>query len=151
VLDLEHPLTPHVFRASDLIDGVMVCGQQMSVAPNSVRAELLAECLPLFAEMRELATAQFGKKVQFLLQAIEEYEEGIRRLAALGDGQITEDRRNGEGNCPYCGTTITKFNAYAGSPRLEPHFIILCPKCDDLFMPALQKLRSFEGFGTDAI
>lgn len=150
MLDLDHPMTPHVFRASRLVDGVMVRGQRMSVAPSAVRAEILAECLPLFEEMRQLATAHFTDRAQFILQAVAEYEVGIRALAALGDGRITEDRRDGEGNCPYCGTPITKFDAYAGRSR-PPHFVILCPKCDELFMPALMRLRDFEGFGTEAI
>jgi hypothetical protein len=151
MLNLDHPLTPHVFRASGLIDGVMVRGQRMSVSPSTVRAELLAECLPLFAEMRELACAQFGSRAQFLLQAIAEYELGIRRLAGLGEGQITEDRRDGEGNCPYCGTPIMKFDAFAGSPGLDPHYIILCAKCDGLYSDAKEKLESSDGFGTWAI
>lgn len=151
MLDLSHPLTQHIFRASGLIDGVMVRGQQMSVAPSAVRATLLAECAPLFAEMRELAVAHFSNRVQFLIQAIEEYEHGIRELAALGDGLITEDRRDGEGNCPYCKAPIMKFDAFVGNPRLGPHYIILCNHCDDLYTPALDKLRGWEGFGTEAI
>ena len=151
MLDLEHPLTPHIFRASGLIDGVMARGQRMSVSPSTVRAELLAECLPLFAEMRELAEAQFADRAQFIRQAVEEYETGIRRLAALGGGRLTEDRRDGEGNCPFCGTRITKFDAYVGLPGHKPEFVIFCSKCDELFMPAQTKLGSFEGFGTDGI
>jgi hypothetical protein len=147
MLDLNHPMTPHIFRASGLEDGVLGRGQQMTVAPSAVRETLLAECLPLFAEMRELNQGHFGAS-SFIAQAIDDCESGIRQLAALGNGQITEDRRNGEGTCPYCGTTITKFNPL---PDLLTCEIILCPKCDDLFMPALERLRSFEGFGTDAI
>jgi hypothetical protein len=151
MLDLDHPLAPHIFRASRLLDGVLVRGQQMSVSPSAVRAELLAECLPLFAEMRELARAQFGDRAQFILQAVEEHEAGLRRLAELGDGRITEDRRDGEGDCPACRTPIMKFDAYAGLRGHEPHFVIFCPKCDDVYTDARDKLRSFEGFGTDGI
>jgi hypothetical protein len=58
---LDHPMTQYIFQASGLMDGVMVRGQKMSVSPSVVRTELLAECLPLFAEMRELARTQFSK------------------------------------------------------------------------------------------
>jgi hypothetical protein len=123
----------------------------MSVSPSTIREELLAECLPIFAEMQTLAVNQFPDRAQFLLQAIEEYKAGIERLAALGEGRITEDRRDGEGNCPYCATPITKFDAYAGSHTLPPHYVILCSKCHELFMPPHDKLSGFEGFGTEAI
>ena len=46
-------------------------------------------------------------------------------MAGLSGGQVTEDRRE--------------------------YSLTLCPKCDDLFMPALEKLCGFDGFGTDAI
>jgi hypothetical protein len=151
MLNLDHPLTQHIFRASGLIDGIMVRGQRMSVSPSAVRAELLAECLPLFAEMRELAVAQFSNRAQFLLQAVEEYELGIRQLAALGDGRLTEDRRDGEGNCPYCDNPIMKFDAYAGMNSLPPHYVILCNTCTNLYSDPLDKLRGFDGFGTEAI
>lgn len=107
MLDLSHPMTKHVFRTSGLLHGVMVRGQRMSVSPSAVRAELLAECLPLFAEMRELARTWFGKRTAYILEAVDEYETAIRALAGLGEGRIAEDRRDGEGECPVCGTPIT--------------------------------------------
>jgi hypothetical protein len=151
MLDLSHPMTDHVFRASGLMDGVMARGQRMSVSPSAVRAELLAECLPLFAEMRELARARFGKRVAFILATVDEYEAAIRVLAGLGGGQITEDRRDGEGGCPACGTPITKFRPLPDSKGFENYWIILCGACDKPFMEAYSKLDSFEGFGTMAI
>lgn len=139
MLNLDHPMTEHVFRASGLMDAVMVRGQRMSVSPSKVRAELLAECLPLFAEMRALARSHFGNRASYITAAVVEYEAAIRTLAGLGGGQITEDRRDGSGTCPVCGTAVTHDPA---------HRIVLCGECDTPFMAAYDKLDSSAGFGT---
>lgn len=130
MLDLSHLMTQHVFRASGLMDHLMIRGQKMSVSPSSVRVELLAECLPLFAEMRELARRQFGAEAAFILAAVDEYEAALRVLARLVGGQITEDRRDGDGDCAACGTAITKI--FRG-----PDWIPVCETCDKPFMKKL--------------
>jgi hypothetical protein len=58
MLDLSHPFSKHVFRAAGLVGDVLKRGQQMSLAPSAAREELLAQCLPLFNEMRELNVEQ---------------------------------------------------------------------------------------------
>lgn len=141
MLDPTHPRTKHICRASSIIDSIMARGQQMTVSPSSIRATLLEECLPLFAQLRELNRIHFGDAV-FIAQAINAYETGIRNVASLGNGLITEDRRDGNGDCPYCGTPIAKHPNYS---------LILCIKCDELFMVAKEELSSSEGFGTVAI
>jgi hypothetical protein len=150
MLDLDHPMTKHVFRAAGLMDGVMRRGQEMSVSPSAVRAELLAECLPLFAEMRELARARFAENAPFILAAVDEYEAAIRALAGLGGGRITEDRRDGEGECPACGAPISKYRPLPNCKGFEDYWKILCRECDKPFMAAHGKL-DFGGFGTWAI
>ncbi len=148
MLDLNHPMTPHRFRASGLIDGLMSAGHEMTVASSTVRAELLGRCLPPLKELRELNHQHFGGK-DSTDRAIDEYEAGIRRLASFGNGQIAEDRRDGEGDCPHCGTKITKVRALPGIKGYEDHFLILCMKCSECYMPAKEKL-AWE-FGTWAI
>jgi hypothetical protein len=139
MLDLSYPITQYRFQASGLMDGVMARGQRMSVSPSVVRAELLTECRPLFAAMRELARSQFSKQATFIIAAVDEYEAAILDLAALGGGCITVDRRDGTGSCPVCGTAITHY------PK---HRIVLCGECDKPFMAAYGKLDSSAGFGT---
>lgn len=151
MLDLSHPMTKHVFRAAGLMGGVLVRGQKMSVSPSAVRADHLAECLPLFAEMRELARVRFGNRAAYILAAVDEYEAAVRSLAELGGGRISEDRRDGEGDCPACGTPITRFRPIPDCKGSEDHWIILCGECDKPFMAAHEKLDSSEGFGTWAI
>lgn len=142
MLDLNHPMSEHIFRASGLLDGLLKAGQRMSVSPSPDRVDLLAKCLPRLDELRELARAQFPSRARFIVVAVDELEAGLRTLAGLGGGQIAEDRRDGSGDCPVCGTTITLY------PK---HGLVLCGKCDELFMSAHQKLCGFDGFGTDAI
>jgi hypothetical protein len=142
MLDLSHPKTEHIFLASSLIEKVKAMGQRMSVSPSTVRAALLADSLPLFAEMRDLALSRFAESTGFILAAVDEYEAAIRELAGLNGGQITEDRRDGTGRCPVCGTAITHYKKYR---------TMLCGECDKPFMAAYEKLESSEGFCTWAI
>lgn len=130
---------------------VMMRGQTMSVSPSIVRTQLLNECLPLFEEMRELARGHFSSILTFLLAVIDEYEAAIRDLAGLRGGQISEDRRDGEGNCPACGTAIIKFCANPNGKGPGDRWIILCRKCNEPFMAAYEKLASTDGFCTWAI
>jgi hypothetical protein len=146
MLNLNHPMTDHVFRALHLVGAVTTLAYQMTVAPSSVRQRLFEECLPKFDAVRAHNIDHFGGD-DFIAQAIDEYEESLRKLAALGDGLIVEDRKDGEGDCPYCGTKITKIPL----TRDRTSFIIVCGRCDDLFSPALEKLHSHQGFGICAI
>lgn len=151
MLDLDHPMTTHIFRAAGLLGGLKVVAQRMTVSPSSVRAEWLAKCLPHFEKLRTLARTHFARKAPFILAAVDEYEVALEALAALGDGRITVDRRDGEGPCPACGTTITKFRPLPGIEGHEDDWIIVCSQCDQPFMAAERKLDSSEGFCTWAI
>lgn len=146
MLDLNHPMTDHVFRAFHLVGAVTTLAYQMTVASSSVRQRLFEECLPKFDAIRAHNTDHFQGD-SFISQSIDDYEEGLRKLAALGEGQIVEDRSDGEGGCPYCGTKITKIPL----TRDRKSFIIVCNNCSKLFDPALQKLHSHQGFGIVAI
>jgi hypothetical protein len=151
MLDLSHPISEHVLRASGLMDAVMGRGHEMSVSPSAVRTGLLAECLPLFVKIRQLARAQFSERAAFIVAAVDEYEAAMRALADMGDGRITEDRRDGEGSCPVCGTPITKFQPLAGCKGFDDYWKVLCTECDKPLMVAHSKLDSWEGFSTWAI
>lgn len=139
MLDFNSPMAKHILHASRLMDAALKCGQRMSVSPSVVRAELLQEAKLIFAEMRELAKAHFKKENPFIAATIDEYEAALQELAGLGGGQITEDRRNGEGNCAVCDTPLTHMRQYG---------IVLCRTCDARFMKAQEKLDRDDGFGT---
>jgi hypothetical protein len=144
VLDLNQPQTTHVFRAGHLVGEVTTRAYEMTVAPSSIRQQLLQECLPRLDEIRAHNIDHFQGN-SFIAQSIDEYETGLRKLAELGGSQIVEDRRDGDGGYPHCGTKITKIPL----TRDRKNFIIVCSKCDDLFRSALEKLH--QGFGIHAI
>ena len=145
MLDLSHPMTEHVFRASRLMDAVMVRGRKMSVSPSAIRAQLLAECLPLLDEMRDVARTRFAQRGAFILATVNEYEAAIRTLAELGGDRSSEDL---DCECPACRTPITRFRLNPDSTQCEGHWIIHCQECSKPFMVAHEKLDSSEGFGT---
>jgi hypothetical protein len=149
MLDMNNPMSEHIRTASNLIDAVMARGHEMTVSPSSVRMKLLAECLPLFREMRELNAKHFDQS-SYIAQTIDEYERAIRTVAELGNGELMEDRRDGEGNCPYCGTPITKYKALPDDPTLD-FYMIYCAPCTNFYLPAKVKLESLKGFGAEMI
>jgi hypothetical protein len=150
MLDPLDPDSIPMYDASALLDAIMMVGREMTLAPSAVRLDLLARHVVLFERMRALNRAHFGQS-ELIAKAIDEYEAGIRRVAALGDGKIMQDRRDGEGDCPYCGTKITKFNPMPGILGFEDHFIAYCEPCSNLYMQAKKKLSSCKGFATDLI
>lgn len=146
MLDLRHPLTQHIFRASGLIDRIMEFGQKMSVSPTPKRIELLHECRPLFDELRNLACQKFTSDQLSLLEAISEYESAITALASV---QTHEDRSSGVGECGVCGTPLLRFQPTKGIKEYEDRWIICCHTCSAAYMRAKAALSS--GFGTDCI
>jgi hypothetical protein len=150
MLDLNHPMTQHVFRAAALIGSAMALGQRMSI-PERPHAELLAECLPVLGAMRELARAHFSEQAEYICRAVDELEQSLRRLAALGEWWDAGGRNDEKGECTNCRTPIKKVHLPAQYRGFEHHFVIICPRCDELFMQAMEKLESSEGFGTWAI
>jgi hypothetical protein len=149
MLDLDDPMSEHIIRAAVLVDRVMVWGQEMSVSPSVVREELLAKCLPVFGEMRELGRVRFSERAAKILPAVDGYEAAVRALAGLGGGRIEEDRRDGEGGCPACGAAITKFCPLPRRKGYEGYWIIVCDRCAKPFMEARSELDRL--FGTWAI
>jgi hypothetical protein len=147
MLDLNHPQTKHVFAASNLEDSILTQAKRMTLIPSDQRLELFAECHNVFGKMRKLNSEHF-KNSTFISIAIDELEQSLRRLAQLNDGLITEDRSSGEGCCPACGETITNFVAVPSRPESRS---IYCSSCLKIIIPALSKLRSDAGFGTDWI
>lgn len=146
MLDLRHPLTKHIFRASGLIGRIMECGQKISVSPTPKRIELLHECRPLFDELRNLAFEKFPSNKLSLLEAISEYESAITALASI---QTNEDRGSGVGECGVCRTPLMRFQPIKGIKEYEDHWIICCHTCAEAYMRA--KVELSRGFGTDFI
>jgi hypothetical protein len=145
MLDIDHPRTPHIFHASCLLGRVCETGQRMSTAPASDRPALLAECLLVFAELRQLSKDHF-EDAEFIRLGLDACEAGMHLLAALGKPLLPSQRPGIERPCPHCGCE-TETRALAG----REGELTLCPYCVQLYMPALECLELLDGFGTEAI
>jgi hypothetical protein len=145
MLNSDHPHSKNIFAAARLEDAILEQAKSMTLASSIRRRELLRECRQALSKMRTLNSEHF-KSSAFISAAIDQLDESLHRLAELRDGSITEDRSAGEGCCAACGAEITNFVAVPSMPRS-----IYCSPCLQIIMPALSKLRSFNGFATEAI
>ncbi|WP_395748770.1 hypothetical protein [Prosthecobacter sp.] len=148
MLDLRHPLSQHIFKASGLIGQIMGREQKMSVSPTKKRIELLHECQAIFGELRNLASREFASKKLRCFVAISEYKSAITDLASV---QTDEDRSCGVGECGVCGTPLTRFPPPKSWKEYKDHYhwLICCNTCTDACTRAMLKVSS--AFGTDAI
>lgn len=146
MLNMAHPLARHIMRASGLIDRIMGCWQKMSVSPTKKRIDLLHECLPLFDELRNLASQEFASDKLRLFAAISEYKSAIADLASV---QTDSDRSCGVGECGVCGTPLMRFQPLKNFKEYKDHWTICCIPCTDACRRAKTKLSS--GFCTDSI
>ena len=145
MINLNHPQSRHIFVASKLEDAVLERAKEMTLVPSVRRRELQAECQQMLNEMRTLNADHFEGSI-FISEAIDELGRSLTELAELRGGNILEDMSVGEGRCAACGTQLTTF-----VPVPSMHRSIYCSPCLEVIMPALSRLRSAEGFGTDFI
>lgn len=143
MLNLDHPMTKHIFTASGMEDFLLASSQRMTLLPSEQRVLLLADCLVVLDKMRRLNEEHFEAS-QFIVDAINEAQEALEQIAHLNAGNVVEDKTSGKGDCAVCGSPITKFEVSPKSGR----YIILCRHCNEAFMNAKAKLESPEGFGT---
>jgi hypothetical protein len=139
----DNPMAEYIFAASRMEDFLMVSAQRMTLLPSRERASLLADCVTVLQKMRRLNDEHFEASL-YISSAINEVQMALEQIAHLNDGEIVEDKSDGEGDCVVCGTPITKFETTLKSPR----YIIFCRRCYEPFTEANAKLRSSEGFGT---
>ncbi len=147
MLDLNHPQTEHIFRASGLLGALLKCSQRMSVAPSVLRAELLAHANSRIEELRSLGTERFAKSTA-IRPALDQLATAFADLAAKGGGELTDDATGGDGPCPACGGDVMKFDAMATIRGQSPQWIMLCRDCIEPFSEPFRKLESGDSFCT---
>jgi len=140
MLDLDHPQTPHVFAASRQEDLILDYCKRISLSDRRGRLFMLEVMRPAFVALRWLSGTYFGRSSQ-IAESIDKLERQVEKLAQLtGKLQTVADNLD---RCPVC-SELSEKSAY-DSTRC-------CPKCLEVIMPALIRLRSCEhGFGTEAI
>jgi hypothetical protein len=141
MLDLNHPQTPHIFAASRQEDLILDYCKRVSLSDRRGRLFMLKVLRPAFVALRWLNKVHFGQSPQ-IAESIDKLERQVEKLAQLtGKPQFVGDSLD---RCPVCQEPSTKPNMY-DSTRY-------CPKCLEVIMPALIRVRSREyGFGTEAI
>lgn len=146
MLDLDHPMTKHIFAAGAMEDFLLVSAQRMTLVPSPQRLSLLAECLQVLDRMRRLNEEHFQAS-SFIADALDEGQEALEGIAHQGGGNIVEDRSDGPGACAACGSPIFRFEKYSNSGD----YMMLCLRCIEPFMEAKAKLKSRHGFRTSFI
>jgi hypothetical protein len=147
VLNLDHPMTQHIFAASRAEYAILMAARHMTAASREERARLQARCAPAFAELRRLSRDHFAD-CKAIPAAIDGLEQAIAQLVA--SGTVATGPR-AEFKCPDCGGELYRCDQYGFPMKVNPTEIY-CGACLDVIMPFLQELRGWEhGFGTDAI
>lgn len=147
MLDLDHPMSQHVFAAARAEDAILISARDMTTASRQERARLQAGCAPAFAELRRLSRDHFAERTA-IPAAIDGLEQALAQLAASG---VAEPGPRAEYTCPVCRGELYRCDQY-GFPVAENPTTIYCSPCLNVIMPFLEVLRGWEhGFGTDAI
>ena len=149
MLDLEHPMTKHIFAAARAEDTVFMAGRDMTVAGRRERIRLRDGCTAAFAELRRLARDHFADRPA-IPSAIDELERSLEELVSLPG--VPEDGSPAEYKCPACGAALERRGKY-GFPAPDNPTDIYCSRCLQIIMQSVSALRSWAGggFGTDAI
>jgi hypothetical protein len=148
MLDLDHPMSEHIFAAARAEDAVLIAAQHMTIASRHERSRLRNGCTPAFFELRRLARDHFADRPA-IPPAIDELERSLAALASLTG--IPEVGPPAEYVCPACDASLERRGKYGYLAPNNPTDIY-CSLCLQLIMPSLLTLRSCDGgFGTDAI
>jgi len=151
MLDLDHPLTPHVFAASRQLDLIQDYCNRISYADSKGRLDMLAIIRPCFVALRWLQARHFADRPHIAAR-IDELERKVERLALLGGGKASWPGGELPSKCPVCGKALTLFGVYEPRPGLKVPKERWCSACLEVVMLAMERMRSSEaGFGTEAI
>jgi hypothetical protein len=148
MLDLDHPMSQHIFAAAGAEGAILLAARDMTTASRRERAQRRDGCAPAFAELRRLAREHFADR-RAIPPAIDELEQALDKLAGLPG--VPEDGPSAKFKCPACNAALERRGRYGFPAPLNPTDIY-CGRCLDIIMPALTVLRSLDdGFSTDAI
>lgn len=155
MLDLDHPLTQHIFAASRAITVIMRAGHKMTVSARRERRRLRAECNDALTELRQLSRDHFADRLG-IAPIIDDLEHALDRLAELSG--VPDDGPPADDFCPVCGQSVRHRRVRGCLPFLlslvlpaSPH-PPYCSVCFGILMPSILRLESVEtGFGIDDI
>lgn len=148
MLDLDHPMSQHIFAAARAESAILVAARYMTVAARGERIRLRDGCAPAFTELRRLSHDHFADRRR-ISSAIDHLEQALAELAGLPG--VPDDGPSAKYKCPACDADLERRGTY-GFPAPDNPTDIYCSPCLKIIMPPLSTLRSIrDGFGTDAI
>lgn len=140
MLNINHPMSQHIFAASRSLDRVLLVAIKMTVATRQERMRLRNVCVPVFIELRQLGQEHFANCTTIPV-TIDVLERSLAELTELPG--VPKDGPSAELNCPACGSTLM---------RVEHPKGLCCSPCLQIINPPLWALSSWDGgFGCDAI
>jgi hypothetical protein len=151
MLDLDHPLTPHVFAAARQLDLIGDYCKRITYADSKERLSLLEIIRPCFVALRWLNAQRFEGSPK-IASGIDLLERQAEELARLVGGDVKWAGGELPAKCPVCGQPLTLHGIYEPWPGLKVPKERWCSPCLELVIPALMRIGSSEeGFGTHAI
>ena len=146
MLNLDHPMTQHIFAASRAEDAILIAAKLMTAVSRQESAQLQAGFATAFAELRRLSRDHFADCTA-IPATIDVLEQALAQLAA--SRAATGPRP--ECKCPTCSGNLGQCPSSVFWGPGDPT-TVYCSACLQMIMPFLQLLRWWEqGFGTDAI
>lgn len=174
MLNLNHPQTPHIFRASAHLDRVLEFCKDLTLIPGPARLGRLTAVADEFRALHELNRAYFGASPEIEVN-IDRFKDAVERIAALPMCEVVGQ----SGVCPACGKSLTITRKRARplgrvvEPRIEVPAAVMrrpgipanppvlsdsveqaryCSPCLEILTPSFESLSRHEGgFGTWAI
>lgn len=148
MLNLDHPMSEHIFAAARAEGVILRAAREMTVATREERGRLAKKCAWVLDELRRLSREHFADRPA-IPPAIDALERSLSELATMPG--VPEQGPLADFTCPACGAAIRRRGRFWFSAR-KSRSEIYCSKCLELIMPSLEILRSCEeGFGIDAI
>ena len=98
MLNLDHPRTPHIFRASAHLDRVLQICKDMTLIPGPARLGRVTAVAGELRALHELNRAHFGASPEIEVN-IDRCKEAVERIAALPMCEVVGQ----SGACPACG------------------------------------------------
>jgi hypothetical protein len=149
MLDLNHPMSDHVFAAARAMGAVIYAARAMTVAARHRRVRLRDSCASAFEELRRLSRDHFADR-RAIPAAIDDLERALSELAGLPG--VPYDGQPAKYKCPACGEDLERWKIMdrVSCPHRPPE--IHCGLCLMITSPPLIILQAMgEGFGTEAI
>lgn len=113
MLDLDHPNTENIFKASGYIDRIKIGCQKFSLQNYSDRSETFLNMLLECVQFNMFAEKHFKHSIKQIIVCLGSIESEIERLAAIERDDIEE------GNCNICSNKLSSLHLGINNAEME--------------------------------